>query len=262
MIAIISILAGLLLPALESAIKSARTLSCLSRLRQNHTALEMYRGDFGGLYPAFGGGLIWTGGTVKHWESKERMPFKIVGEGCLSYFTDYLRLDPSAGAVESRQAVYCPFRDWSEPMDPHWHRPSRVQWDGDFSGVASPGYNFYPGRYRIDALHSDVDTLTVHEDPNEILITDQVMGCTKDRAAEGIVTINGLVFNPHETKHCDLPLPVGGANQIVASGAATTFRLEDASVTFSLFGDGKPYAWAVTRSSSAGPKHRYFAQPD
>jgi hypothetical protein len=137
-----------------------------------------------------------------------------------------------------------------------------VRWDGDFRLTASPGYNYYPGRYRIGAVWGDHDTLTVHDDPQEILVTDQVMRCNKDRAAEGVVTIDGLFFNPHVTRHCSLPALVGEANQIVAGGSAVTFTMEEASDTFKAYGDGTPFALAERRLNGAGKKHYYFAQPE
>ena len=50
-VAIITILAGLLLPALNKAREQARTISCVNNLKQIGTGLPAYVGDFGGNMP-------------------------------------------------------------------------------------------------------------------------------------------------------------------------------------------------------------------
>ena len=50
-IGIISILMGILLPALSSARQIAKGVSCLSNLRQMSLAVQMYTGDSDGYYP-------------------------------------------------------------------------------------------------------------------------------------------------------------------------------------------------------------------
>lgn len=49
-IAIISVLAGLLLPALEEAMESARSVHCSNNLRQMGLATDMYLNDSGGIF--------------------------------------------------------------------------------------------------------------------------------------------------------------------------------------------------------------------
>lgn len=52
-IAIIAILAGMLLPSLNKARLSARTTSCISQIKQNGTALNIYSDDYKGLPPTY-----------------------------------------------------------------------------------------------------------------------------------------------------------------------------------------------------------------
>ncbi len=79
-VAIIAILAGMLLPALNKARAKAQSAKCVSNLKQLSTAFSMYQGDSNGFYPpvcraAFGGSAAnrnpygWTlynGGYMKN----------------------------------------------------------------------------------------------------------------------------------------------------------------------------------------------------
>ena len=62
-IAIIAILAGMLLPALNSAREKARTISCLSIEKQYGLAFNSYLADFDGYFPP-----NWVNGTVGGWK--------------------------------------------------------------------------------------------------------------------------------------------------------------------------------------------------
>ncbi len=53
-IAIIAILAGMLLPALNSARLTAKTIGCISNLKQIGTACGLYQGDYNDYFPLVG----------------------------------------------------------------------------------------------------------------------------------------------------------------------------------------------------------------
>lgn len=90
-IAIIAILAGILLPALNSARRKAKDISCLNNMKQLHVATVSYNGDNNGFQPpsgvVSGDGSKWhdllmvyfkTGITVSdncYWNKKKGRPF-------------------------------------------------------------------------------------------------------------------------------------------------------------------------------------------
>ena len=59
-IAIIAILAALLLPALSAAKERARSVQCVSNLRQIGLGMKMYADDANGLYPKSGAIIPWN----------------------------------------------------------------------------------------------------------------------------------------------------------------------------------------------------------
>ncbi len=68
-IAIIAILAGILLPALNAAREKARTISCMSNMKQHGTAMNFYLSDNNEVFPTsyyYMNGTSGTGGYV-HW---------------------------------------------------------------------------------------------------------------------------------------------------------------------------------------------------
>ena len=64
-IAIIAILAGILLPALNSAREKARRISCTSNLKQLGLALKQYSMDYADLFPATAAG---ADASYRRWE--------------------------------------------------------------------------------------------------------------------------------------------------------------------------------------------------
>jgi prepilin-type N-terminal cleavage/methylation domain-containing protein len=64
-IAVISILAAMLMPALQQAREQARAASCMSNQKNIGLALNMYTGDWDGFIPPWGdGGILPYGGLL------------------------------------------------------------------------------------------------------------------------------------------------------------------------------------------------------
>jgi len=63
-IAIILVLSGLLFPAVQGAMESAHSATCLSNLRQVGLAMQLYAGDNGGSTP-----LVWQSSTCRWMDS-------------------------------------------------------------------------------------------------------------------------------------------------------------------------------------------------
>ena len=60
-IAIIAILAGMLLPALNTAKKKARAIGCMNNLKQNSLAFNLYLGDYQEYYPPYSNDTYYNG---------------------------------------------------------------------------------------------------------------------------------------------------------------------------------------------------------
>ena len=75
-VAVISLLTALLLPAFARAREQARKTACLSNLRQIGTALSLYTQDYDGGYPNTGDPYLWVG---RRWRWPV-MPYLAIGQ--------------------------------------------------------------------------------------------------------------------------------------------------------------------------------------
>jgi len=69
---IIALLVGLLMPALGSAKDYARTIECMSNLRQLGMAMIMYRSDNGGYYCPAAADSYWGGANLLRWHGERK----------------------------------------------------------------------------------------------------------------------------------------------------------------------------------------------
>ncbi len=93
-VAIITILAGMLLPALEKAVSSARQAACQSNFKQLGVAFTCYAGDYQGYLP-----WAWLAGTSGSTASWHKRIYR--------YFDETLPLDAVYSRVD-RLGIYCP----------------------------------------------------------------------------------------------------------------------------------------------------------
>lgn len=110
-IAIIAILAGMLLPALGAAREKATALSCMSRLKQIGTAMQMYIADFEFICPARN---LLMGGPGKYWcgMGKEKSGgldvIDFSDEGYLSSYLKKAGVDNSVMKEKAGNIFFCP----------------------------------------------------------------------------------------------------------------------------------------------------------
>jgi prepilin-type N-terminal cleavage/methylation domain-containing protein len=106
-IAVISILAGLLLPALDNALNQARSIACLNNLKQNGIAFSMYGNDANGKVAPLYGAL--TTGSLYFPSSNPTNSAYIRNDAInrrTPYGTGYLY-----DAYLDGQSLYCPNAD-------------------------------------------------------------------------------------------------------------------------------------------------------
>ncbi|MBI4023922.1 MAG: type II secretion system protein [Verrucomicrobia bacterium] len=149
-VAIISILAALLLPALKGARESARAVQCVNNLRQLILVQHLYADDNDGfLMPVCQGG----GGLGENWSSKMAALRLLDGKKYVVDTTSYY-LDAYTGPKVVPPLLYCPSDPFKDRMfdagNGNWHGSTFSEfvnylgWPG--GGPWGPGsvYDFWP----------------------------------------------------------------------------------------------------------------------
>jgi prepilin-type N-terminal cleavage/methylation domain-containing protein len=133
-IAVISVLAALLLPALQAAMESARRISCLSERKQNYLQIRYFAGDHEGRVPCLtgSGGESWDGSLdfpmrdyvhINTWFAKVNWICEVKNSNSLNPIgTLSIR-----GYVEDPRLLYCP--SYVRPYGAYWgdeerHKPN------------------------------------------------------------------------------------------------------------------------------------------
>jgi prepilin-type N-terminal cleavage/methylation domain-containing protein len=158
-IAIISILAAMLLPALEEALDTARTTVCQNRLRQLGLACHYYAEDFDGMLPRPAKGNPASGGAEHGWDYV-LAPY--VGGATFHWgWRSSLKPDPNWRNDANERAVnhledlrfYCPaYRRTRDILGNKpsmvWNHPSIATWVS-FWGIGSCRMNTWLGLYGV-----------------------------------------------------------------------------------------------------------------
>lgn len=224
-IAIIAILASLLLPALSAAREKARIVVCANRLRQHGVAHNLYKADFDGYFPGFGGEVA---NDYSNWyrtngAANGRLML-MMGSAAQTYLSQYVNADDT---WDSQKMFRCPVIEWNAKDS--WPAPFPLaSWWKDRFAQVLPGYHryagyaFYTGRklHRPGKPWRSFDTRLPRARGGEILVTDLVTYSKK----------TNWYFNPHYAQSGTLG-PQGRAQQVTAGGSVSSFRVPDANST-------------------------------
>ena len=163
-ISIVTLLIGLLLPALKKAKESARLVQCLSHVKQINLGLQVYASDYDGHFQpghrhqSAAGDMFEL--STRHYEYKGYTVDRVV-EGYNSHFTGHGVLY-ALDIVTDPRVFYCPSQrypnlNWPKGwVDPPWGIRARV---------GSYYYRLY-GRVASGLTQADIDQLhhyTIHD---------------------------------------------------------------------------------------------------
>lgn len=136
-IAVISVLASLLMPALQGAMASARRIICISERKQNYLQLKYFAGDHDDRVPCLTGGgsdeTKWDGSLdfpMRDWTHKQNVGHNALGiKGGTHQWLSSLGTLSVRGYVEEPRLLYCPsyvrvhgqYWNGKESRYPGWH---------------------------------------------------------------------------------------------------------------------------------------------
>lgn len=152
-VAIVTILALILLPAVSGARAVARRAECSSNLRQYGAATDLYRIDYGGLIP-----------LAPAAEFQPRPDPRYLGY--FEVFGRYMDLpfhgpDPATGTYARRAVIYCPADTEDPRLSPHGYA-YRPGWQ--IMGVVSPETPVTVQRRRTNEIDAYPHAAVLHEE--------------------------------------------------------------------------------------------------
>jgi|GEM_PF-546369 len=170
--AILAVLVALLMPALTAMRTHARTIQCMSNLRQVGLALQEYAGDFGMVVPQAGWYQNWTKGTkppytgdigydVQYWTDqiqgrlggKSYIPYKNGKTNPILYCPNNGRL--SKGSTPGTYGMFSADDRYAVPREPGYFKAQ-----GPGMSLPYPGFRAFEG-IRLSGVKTPGDLMLV-----------------------------------------------------------------------------------------------------